>query len=42
MLAANLWFYWLAWVLFILAVLGIGATLIGYYVKVLSNKVPRR
>jgi uncharacterized protein involved in cysteine biosynthesis len=42
LLAANPWFYWLAWVLFILAVLGIAATFVGYYLKVLSNKVPRK
>ena len=42
LLAANQWFYWLAWVLFILAGVGIAATMVGYYVKVLSNKAPRR
>jgi hypothetical protein len=42
LLAANTWFYWFAWLLLILAVVGVVATAIGYYVKVLSNKAPRR
>ncbi len=40
-LAANPWFYWLAWVLIGGAVSGIGFTLIGYYLKVARNKVNR-
>jgi hypothetical protein len=42
LLAANVWFYWLAWLLAIATVGGIVATLVGYYVKVLSNKAHRR
>jgi hypothetical protein len=40
--AAAIWSYWLAMVLVIGVVLAIIATLVGYYVKVLSNKAPRR
>jgi uncharacterized protein (DUF2062 family) len=42
MLAAALWSYWLAMVLVGAVVAAIIATLIGYYVKVISNKSPRR
>lgn len=40
--AAKPWFYWLAVLLVLSGVGGIVMTAIGYYVKVLSNKVPRR
>lgn len=36
------WFFWLAVLLVGSGVLGIIATAIGYYVKVLSNKAHRR
>jgi hypothetical protein len=42
MLAAALWSYWLALLLVGGVVLAIIATLIGYYVKVISNKSPKR
>jgi hypothetical protein len=42
MLAAAIWFYWLAMVLVISVVLTILATFVGYYLKVLANKSPRR
>lgn len=40
--AAKPWFYWVAVLLVASCVLGIIATAIGYYVKVLSNKAYRR
>jgi len=40
--AAKPWFYWIAPVLVLGTVLGVIATLIGYYVKVVSNKYPRK
>ena len=40
-LAANPWFYWLAWVLVGGAVSGVAFSLVGYYLKVARNKVNR-
>ena len=41
-LAAAVWYHWFAWLLVLLAVGGTIATLVGYYVKVLSHKGHRR
>ena len=40
--AAKPWFYWIAPVLVLLTILGIISSLVGYYVKVVSNKYPRK
>ena len=40
--AAKPWFYWIAPVLVLGAVLGVIASILGYYVKVTSNKYPRK
>jgi fructose-specific phosphotransferase system IIC component len=40
-LAARPWFAWIPFVLVASAVLGILSMLLGYYVKVTSNKHPR-
>jgi hypothetical protein len=40
-LAAKPWFFWLGALLFGVAVLGVVATMVGYYVKVSRNKVAR-
>lgn len=42
LLAAKPWFYWIAPVLVLSAVLAVIATILGYYVKVTSNKYPRK
>ena len=39
--AAKPWFYWIAPVLVFGTVLGVIASLVGYYVKVVSNTYPR-
>ncbi len=41
-LAAEVWHYWLSFVIFGAAVLAVVATFIGYLVKVTSNKYPRQ
>jgi hypothetical protein len=40
--AAAPWFYWLGMVLFLGSIFGVIAAMIGYYVKVIANKSPRR
>lgn len=42
LLAAAPWFYWLGFLLVLGVVGAFVATAIGYYIKVLSNKAPRR
>ena len=42
LLAAEVWHYWLSFVVFGAAVLALVATLVGYLVKVTSNKYPRQ
>lgn len=39
--AAKPWHYWISYVLFVLALLGLVATGVGYYIKVISNKYPK-
>ncbi len=41
-LAAEVWHYWLSFVIFGAALLAVVATAIGYLVKVTSNKYPKR
>lgn len=40
--AAKPWHYWISVILVISIVLGLVATVIGYYVKVTANKYPRQ
>ena len=40
--AAAPWFYWLAMLLFLGSIGGVIAVMIGYYVKVIANRSPRR
>ena len=42
LLAAEVWHYWLSFVIFGAAVLAVIATLVGYLVKVTSNKYPKQ
>ena len=42
LLAAEVWHYWLSFVIFGAAVLAVLAALVGYLVKVTSNKYPRQ
>ena len=42
LLAAEVWHYWLSFVVFGAAVLAVIATLVGYLVKVTSNKYPKQ
>ena len=42
LLGAEVWHYWLSFVIFGGAVLAVVATLVGYLVKVTSNKYPRQ
>ena len=39
---AKPWHYYISWVLAVSIGLGIVATAVGYYVKVVSNKYPRQ
>ncbi len=41
-LAAEVWHYWLSFFIFGGAILAVVAALIGYLVKVTSNKYPRQ
>ena len=40
--AAHPWHYWISYVLVGAVLLGLIATAIGYYVKVVSNKYPKQ
>ena len=40
--AARPWHYWISVLLVLSVALGIVATLVGYYVKVISQKFPRQ
>lgn len=42
LLAAEVWHYWLSFVIFGGAVLAVVATVVGYLVKVTSNKYPKQ
>lgn len=42
LLAAEVWHYWISFVVFGGAVLAVLATLVGYLVKITSNKYPRQ
>ena len=41
-LAAEVWHYWLSFVIFGAAVLAVVATFIGYLTKITRNKYPRQ
>ena len=42
LLSAEVWHYWLSFVVFGAAVLALIATLVGYLAKVTSNKYPKQ
>ena len=42
LVAAEVWHYWLSFFVFGAAVLAVVVTLVGYLVKVTSNKYPRQ
>ncbi|HEV8115599.1 MAG TPA: hypothetical protein VGP53_05115 [Acidimicrobiales bacterium] len=42
LLAAKVWTYWISWFLFVPGVLLVVKTVIGYFVKVQSQKYPRK
>ena len=42
LLAAEVWHYWLSFVIFGSVVLALIATLVGYLAKVTSNKYPKQ
>ena len=42
LLAAKVWHYWIGIAILLPALLGVVATIIGYLVKVTSNKYPRQ
>ena len=42
MLAAKVWHYWIGIAILLPALLGVVFTVIGYLVKVTSNKYPRQ
>lgn len=41
-LAAEVWHYWIGWALILMCALAVVGTLVGYIVKVVSLKYPKR